>query len=100
MERLRPGRGDQVRTRRAPDERNCSDKRSGANAKRQGGLKVSIAETPNSGSVPATWHAMSTEEVEKKLRVDPSRGLDAAEAPERLRTYGPNRLPQGKKRGR
>jgi P-type E1-E2 ATPase len=42
---------------------------------------------------------MSAEEVEKKLRVDPSRGLDAAEAAERLRTYGPNRLPQGKKKG-
>ena len=60
---------------------------------------MSIAETPDSGSVPATWHAMSAEEVEKKLRVDPSRGLDAAEAAERLRTYGPNRLPQGKKKG-
>jgi magnesium-transporting ATPase (P-type) len=42
---------------------------------------------------------MSTEEVEKKLGVDPSRGLDPAEAGERLRTYGPNRLPQGKKNG-
>jgi magnesium-transporting ATPase (P-type) len=42
---------------------------------------------------------VSAEEVEKKLRVDPSRGLDAAEAAERLRTYGPNRLPQGKKKG-
>jgi magnesium-transporting ATPase (P-type) len=42
---------------------------------------------------------MSAEEVEKKLGVDPSRGLDAAEAVERLRTYGPNRLPQGKKKG-
>ena len=29
----------------------------------------------------------------------PSRGLDAAEAAERLKTYGPNRLPQGKKKG-
>jgi magnesium-transporting ATPase (P-type) len=42
---------------------------------------------------------MSAGEVETKLRVDPSRGLDAAEAAERLRTYGPNRLPQGKKKG-
>ncbi len=60
---------------------------------------MSIAETPDSGLAPATWHAMSAEEVEKKLRVDPSRGLDAAEAAERLRTDGPNRLPQGKKKG-
>ena len=44
---------------------------------------MSIAEAPDLGSVPATWHAMSAEEVEKKLRVDPSRGLDAAEAAER-----------------
>src|SRR5208283_1262045 len=31
--------------------------------------------------------------------VDPSRGLEAEEAARRLTTYGPNRLPQGKKRG-
>ncbi len=60
---------------------------------------MSVAETSDSGSVPTPWHAMSAEEVEKKVRVDPSRGLDAAEAAERLRTYGPNRLPQGKKKG-
>jgi magnesium-transporting ATPase (P-type) len=42
---------------------------------------------------------MSAEDVEKRLRVDPSQGLDAAEAAERLRAYGPNRLPQGKKKG-
>ena len=60
---------------------------------------MSLAETPDSGSAPVPWHAMSAEEVEKTLRVDPNRGLDAAEAAERLRTYGPNRLPQGKKQG-
>jgi magnesium-transporting ATPase (P-type) len=42
---------------------------------------------------------MSAQEVENQLRVDPERGLDAAEAAERLKTYGPNRLPQGKKKG-
>jgi magnesium-transporting ATPase (P-type) len=52
-----------------------------------------------SGSGPAPWHAMSAEEVERDLRVDPERGLDAAEAAERLKTYGPNRLPQGKRKG-
>jgi magnesium-transporting ATPase (P-type) len=42
---------------------------------------------------------MPAEEVERQLRVDPALGLDAADAAERLKTYGPNRLPQGKKTG-
>jgi magnesium-transporting ATPase (P-type) len=42
---------------------------------------------------------LSAEEVEKQLAVDPARGLDSAEAAERLKTYGANRLPQGKKKG-
>lgn len=59
---------------------------------------MSIAETA-SASEPALWHAMPAEDVEKALRVDPARGLDPAEAAERLKTYGANRLPQGKKKG-
>ena len=50
-------------------------------------------------TAPASWHAMSAEAVEKELGVDPGRGLDAAEAAGRLKTYGPNRLPEGKKKG-
>jgi magnesium-transporting ATPase (P-type) len=42
---------------------------------------------------------MPAEEVERQLHVDPAQGLDAAEAAKRLDTYGPNRLPQGKKKG-
>ena len=60
---------------------------------------MSLAETSKPGSVPTAWHAMSAEDVEKKLRVDPNRGLDVAEAAERLKSHGPNRLPQGKKKG-
>ncbi len=60
---------------------------------------MSLAETVVSSSEPVLWHAMRAEEVEKRLRVDPDHGLDVAEAAERLRTYGPNRLPQGKKKG-
>jgi len=60
---------------------------------------MSAATTAVSGSDPAPWHAMSAKEVEERLRVDPEHGLDAAEAAARLRTYGPNRLPQGKKKG-
>ena len=45
------------------------------------------------------WHAMPAEEAERELGVDPARGLDSSEAVGRLKTYGPNRLPVGKKRG-
>jgi magnesium-transporting ATPase (P-type) len=45
------------------------------------------------------WHAMGAEEAERALGVAPDRGLDSSEAASRLKTYGPNRLPEGKKRG-
>jgi magnesium-transporting ATPase (P-type) len=45
------------------------------------------------------WHAISVDEVVKRLATDRERGLDAAEAAKRLQAYGPNRLPEGKKRG-
>src|SRR5215472_15571491 len=45
------------------------------------------------------WHAMSVDEVVKQLAADRERGLDAAEAAKRLQAHGPNRLPEGKKRG-
>ncbi len=57
------------------------------------------SETVAAGTDPAQWHAMAVEDVESLLRVDPARGLDPTEAAERLKTYGPNRLPQGKKKG-
>ncbi|RZF24728.1 HAD family hydrolase [Paraburkholderia sp. UYCP14C] len=45
------------------------------------------------------WHAIPAGDIERQFKVDPAQGLDAAEATGRLATYGPNRLPQGKKRG-
>ena len=45
------------------------------------------------------WHAMPAEEVVKRLATDDVRGLDPAEASDRLQKYGPNRLPAGKRRG-
>jgi magnesium-transporting ATPase (P-type) len=42
---------------------------------------------------------MPADEIERQLKVDPAQGLDAIEAGDRLRTHGPNRLPQGKKKG-
>ena len=46
-----------------------------------------------------TWHAMSGAEALKRLGANGDKGLDAAEASARLQNYGPNRLPEGKKRG-
>jgi magnesium-transporting ATPase (P-type) len=43
------------------------------------------------------WHAVAADEVARRLQTDPARGLDAAEAAQRLVQYGPNRLPEGKK---
>ena len=45
------------------------------------------------------WHALSVDEVAKRLTTDTGKGLEAVEAAKRLQDYGPNRLPEGKKRG-
>ena len=45
------------------------------------------------------WHAMAADEVVKRLATKTGKGLDPAEAERRLQKYGPNRLPEGKKRG-
>ena len=47
----------------------------------------------------APWYAISADEVVKRLATNGEKGLDAAEASIRLEKYGPNRLPEGKKRG-
>ena len=47
----------------------------------------------------AAWHALPVDEVARQLATDTMQGLDAAEATRRLQQYGPNRLPEGKKRG-
>ncbi|GGH98445.1 cation-transporting P-type ATPase [Arthrobacter liuii] len=44
----------------------------------------------------AAWCALSPGEVERQLRVDPARGLSAAEAQQRLQEYGPNALAAAK----
>jgi magnesium-transporting ATPase (P-type) len=50
------------------------------------------------GDVTA-WHAMSGPEVVERLGTDAESGLSLSEASVRLQKHGPNRLPQGKKRG-
>src|SRR5262245_9072222 len=46
----------------------------------------------------AAWHALSVDEVVRRLTTDTTRGLAATEAAGRLQQHGPNRLPEGKKR--
>ena len=50
-------------------------------------------------SVEVAWHAMPVDDVVKRLATRTGTGLDASEAAARLQKYGPNRLPEGKKRG-
>src|SRR5512141_207203 len=44
----------------------------------------------------AAWYALAPAEVAAELRVDPARGLTAAEAEQRLQEYGPNALAAAK----
>ena len=60
---------------------------------------MSLAANANTDSNSAAWHAVSAAEVVKRLATNGEKGLDAAEASTRLQKYGPNRLPEGKKRG-
>src|SRR6516165_8598453 len=60
---------------------------------------MSAAANANTDGGATTWHALSADEVVKRLTTDGQNGLDAAEASRRLQKHGPNRLPEGKKRG-
>jgi magnesium-transporting ATPase (P-type) len=60
---------------------------------------MSVSENAYMDRNAAAWHAISADEVVKQLATSREKGLDAAEASTRLRKYGPNRLPEGKKRG-
>ena len=60
---------------------------------------MSRATNASTNSDTATWHAMSAGDVVKRLATNSEKGLDAEEASVRLQKHGPNRLPEGKKRG-
>ena len=59
---------------------------------------MSVAKNAHTTSPAAVWHAMSADEVVKRLATARENGLDAAEVATRLQTYGANRLPERKKR--
>ena len=46
-----------------------------------------------------SWHTMTVDQVVRRLTTDIEKGLGAGEASSQLQKYGPNRLPEGKKRG-
>src|SRR5499425_3261638 len=45
------------------------------------------------------WHAIAVDEVVKRLATSVMKGLEAGDASARLQKHGPNRLPEGKRRG-
>ena len=53
--------------------------------------------TPNPNTEQAKWYALTADSVAQQLKVDPAKGLSAAEAQQRLQQYGPNVLAAKKK---
>src|SRR5215472_5869415 len=60
---------------------------------------MSVTASADTDSGAAAWHAISADEVVKRLATSGEKGLDGAEAGARLGKHGPNRMPEGKKRG-
>ena len=60
-------------------------------------MEPAVNSTSTAGAVP--WHALTVDEVLKRLTTSTENGLAVGEASTRLQKYGPNRLPAGKKRG-
>ena len=60
-------------------------------------MEAAVNSTSTAGAVP--WHALTVDEVLKRLTTSTENGLAVGEASTRLQKYGPNRLPEGKKRG-
>ena len=50
-----------------------------------------------STSQDTAWYALPVDAVAQKLDVDPTRGLSAADAQQRLQQHGPNQLAAKKK---
>ncbi|HUK07961.1 MAG TPA: HAD-IC family P-type ATPase [Stellaceae bacterium] len=59
---------------------------------------MTMAANADAGKM-GSWHAIPMVEVVERLATTADKGLEAGEATNRLKKYGPNQLPQGKKRG-
>ena len=60
---------------------------------------ASMSSDTRSAGGAVAWHALSTNDVVSRLGTNAAEGLDPSEASARLEKYGPNRLPEGRKRG-
>ena len=67
--------------------------------KSNGLMDMDAASKVKSPSDVSTWHAMTADEVIRRLNTNATKGLDAGEVASRLQKYGSNRLPEGTKRG-
>src|SRR5262245_38934272 len=64
-------------------------------------MRASMSTTVNANPVSdvAAWHAMSRTEVVERLATSAEKGLNPPDASARLQKHGPNRLPEGRRRG-
>src|SRR5262245_10226234 len=60
---------------------------------------MNAATISTNGNERAAWHAIAADDVVRRLNTNTATGLDAAEVPQRLAKYGPNRLPEASRRG-
>ena len=60
---------------------------------------MSAAVISVTGNEETAWHALDADDVVRRLHTNAETGLDAAEVPQRLAKYGPNRLPEAARRG-
>ena len=60
---------------------------------------MSTTANPKTSGELVSWHAMSIAEASRRLTTNRETGLAVSEASARLQKFGPNRLPEGRKRG-
>src|SRR5262249_38805001 len=60
---------------------------------------MNAATISTTGNEATAWHAIAADDVVRRLNTNTETGLDAAEIPQRLAKYGPNRLPEAARRG-
>src|SRR6516162_9734085 len=60
---------------------------------------MNAATISTTGNEATAWHAIAADDAVRRLNTNTQTGLDAAEIPERLVKYGPNRLPEVARRG-
>src|SRR5262249_27454974 len=65
----------------------------------QWGNAMTMAATRETANDPPPWHALGADDVVKRLATSADKGLDLGEVSKRLAAHGPNRLPEGKRRG-